>query len=506
MSRISFIIVILLTCAALVSYPFIHCAVDDPRDEVSFTENVLYGDVREADGLKVNVRAMMGYGLFWDTACTFGEVPSAETEFTFSNVTNSVLYSNTSRPYTGVEVWLNVNFGTSSSSPIDDRLMNDEPLGKVFIDVASRAPDGEFEEIVPPVRDGLFSSAQVAHVGADDDSYTETIDLSDYFEYYPFEVQFDMPFMRYRWIDRYPDKDTVSDIEQYVNHSGTLLGKAVAEFFKVRVPENDLYDVRIEKNASGGIMAANIAPHEPGNNHNLWSVGTLTDHACVFSFGGDYNVDLPDFSETDGGYGIYALPYARTDDPQLVEIDPKNLRNVYPLDTDVQLQNIRVSEDSKRLMIVTVEDETVFLTVLDAETYAFIDKVEVMPLESGEYMGGTFYEDDFAVFFDAAQRFAVLGYDGDTYRRVLTGDASNVSRILDTTAFEWDGEKLYVVSKLFDYAVYDYDSCGFALSVYSSAGLVYSGEYVSSLDYARARDENERCRLCGVPFVVECAG
>jgi hypothetical protein len=56
---------------------------------------------------------------------------------------------------------------------------------------------------------------------------------------------------------------------------------------------------------------------------------------------------------------------------------------------------------------------------------------------------------------------------------------------------DYDGGRLAVCGSIRD-ETYRYDTCGFYLAVYGETGLLYCGEYASSLD-AGAADAN-RCR------------
>jgi len=112
--KLSLAVLAVLLIVSLCAYPIIYADLYAEHTTVELTENVLYGDVSEADGLYVTVHTHCDHRLFWDTTYTFGSKPVTETEFEFTSNRNYYRGENPDYGYDGVEMWINSNIGISS--------------------------------------------------------------------------------------------------------------------------------------------------------------------------------------------------------------------------------------------------------------------------------------------------------------------------------------------------------------------------------------------------------
>lgn len=238
----------------------------------------------------------------------------------------------------------------------------------------------------------------------------------------------------------------------------------------------------------------------------------MTDNACLFTFTSDRLDSLPDFSNIEGGCGIYALDYIPTERASLCEFKPDSLRNIYPLKGSEQVLRLEVSGDSSTVLCATRESGSLWLTLLDSSDYSTLSRLEVMPLADDIYLSSMYVEEGFVVFYDSMQRFAVVEYSSGEHSSSehvpahlsLLGDASNIYWLRDNIMHAFDGGKLYVVSYAYDNEHLN-STCGFALSIYTERGLVYSGIFDSSLDLAVTSRDSDMCRLTQKPFVISLA-
>ena len=64
----------------------IHAEVNEVRDQVVITEEIIYGDKAAAEGLTILAQAALENGhLNWDTTYTIGEQPTSSTKFEYSS-------------------------------------------------------------------------------------------------------------------------------------------------------------------------------------------------------------------------------------------------------------------------------------------------------------------------------------------------------------------------------------------------------------------------------------
>jgi len=77
--------VLLLALVVLVSGTgcFAQSQLVKEKDQVHYTENVLYGDKSVVDGVTVEADISYDYYLYWNTRYQIGDTPKEETEYTF---------------------------------------------------------------------------------------------------------------------------------------------------------------------------------------------------------------------------------------------------------------------------------------------------------------------------------------------------------------------------------------------------------------------------------------
>ena len=132
--------------------------VAEEKEDLDYTEELLYGSGKAAEGLTVRSLTTVNGHLHWDTRLHLGEAPAWDVDFSFTP--QSRWYREPSQSHLVVDIKSNI--GMSSSSSID---FWDEQeisfLAQAFQDVADRTANGG--------------------------ERTETLPLADYLDYYAME-------------------------------------------------------------------------------------------------------------------------------------------------------------------------------------------------------------------------------------------------------------------------------------------------------------------------------
>ena len=185
--------------------------INEACDDVSITENVLFGDAVYAEGITVQMRSHYDYHLFWDTTYTVGSPTPTHTEYTFSAQKDFPVGG---RTYNGVTLDIDLQYGYDLRTPIDEQT----GLKKAYREL--------YEETAPGTK-GI-----------------KTIRLQDYYTYYPIRVAIDLPGTLWQG----NDYDRLTDGQQ----NERAVWDAFNEFFKIPIPEDlPAFDITLTKNERG---------------------------------------------------------------------------------------------------------------------------------------------------------------------------------------------------------------------------------------------------------------
>lgn len=435
---------LLLGLAAVFLYSA-HAWVDAEKAAVSIEETVIYGDKSAAQGLSLDIRTHCNYRLFWDTHFTLGESPTISTDFSFSQAEQR---PSRNIPYAGIYFDGTFNGHGASGS------------GTVGLDMTNETV---------PVRD-------VASRTAPGENRTEVVRLSDYYQFYPIQVEFDRP-------------------SGFAVNADTQ--KLFADYFRIPVYPEHQVEISIEKDGAGEVRSLSLSTSKDSGVF-LETPSAITDNGCFFTFscrtaGGK----LLDTSFITGGYGIYHFPlHNQGDDDRILDVD--ELQMVYPIDAEVaEAVELRTSADRSKLFLVTRESGSYMLTVIDVRTMVQLQKLAVLPAAEDSAFHSLHIYDDFVVPFRSDGRFALLALSADgAYEIHFAADFTRQPSgfFAADSSMDFDGERLAVA--LFQEPYYQPDrECNFFLAVFARDGLVYAGEYEHSLD----RDLAEH-RLSCLPF------
>lgn len=436
-------------------------SVNAVRDQVVITEEVLFGDKADVEGLTIRADAALDNGhLNWNTTHTIGTHSSTVTEYFFSPEAPE-----RSADYAPQGVRLN----NHSEYMVDD-WQDAESAGELsglalaYWELMQVAPDGE--------------------------EISRTIRLGDYCDYYSLGITVELPnyYLDDSW-GRYQSGVTEGQVENMKR-----LYAALEECLKIPVLPDETLEIHLTR--SGDHVYSWGSGSGAGERYNPWCLSAVTEDACYFAI---YNYstenNLMDMSQLAGGFGIYRFPYRYSGENTVTMTEPDKLEMVYPLDEESALSWIDTTTDGSRLILVTREKNGDFLLrIIDCSSMETLqEEVLYNEAECAPYTHDC--RDDYIIIRTTEGGLILLEEVGDgTFERKLDLDLKEEEMLsygFHTT--HWDGERLVMVYPLSYLDNQDNDNCGFGAAVYDESGVLFIGKYRSSLDtktYAWYHGEN----------------
>lgn len=487
---------IFLTVTLLLAAAFgtVWTLVDSRKEQITYTENVLQGDVGAAGGITVDTRYEYQNHLVWFSRHRPTETMKTETEFKYYVKQAQFDYEHR---YTGI----NMN----------------------IIDTTNINWDWEVRELADDTGlEGLMKAYYDLYHGTEQGELTNTyIRYADYCEYYPLQIYVEGGKENYGYWDPYT-KGRYGEYDENI-------GKIFNDYFKIPVMEDDWVQVVIDKRSSGYVAeSVNITNSRKGEDYCVISgCGTATEDAIYFTFNATTNSGKPvDTSLIPGGYGLYAL------DQSAEGVDYSSLRTLRPLDESYYYADMWVDEEHDLLMLHTEKENVWYLSVIDLETMETVQEVELMVEDPDSYCwimdqdgfllsvienesisvfeqnGDGLYEFRFTaplppssieVQADSMEGFDPDIHEGENQTFLVDNPIYNIGRY--DSGYAFDGERLAVVCRLEGYQLEEghlvwEEKNGYNLAIYTADGLVYFGEYLSSLEpLGTVEYDHRKCRL-----------
>ena len=461
---------VFLLCLALVlgTAAAIALPVCQSREEVAVTAETRAGDPAQAAGLTARQGMEYQRRLLWDVTIPADRPEESRTTYTY--VSDPADLPQREPTYWGIELYSprssSVGFSGGSEGLKEILEFDRSFLGvdAILEDVASRAPETG--------------------------RYAEVIDPADYRDTYPLSMETDLPNVD-SW--RYSPHGWAGseEVEAYDRIIQTLEG-----FFSFPIPpEDNAWEVVIEKNEAGDFVGLELHPQTGGFVMNTVSaVGTET---CFFAFAQNYGEASLDFSQVPGGSGVYAIDYPLGEGFSLLDMD--SLRNFCPLPEGTDLIDLALSEDETTLVVVTYRGGTYTCTVLDAASAAVCQSFSI-PASPPEPVYTIYYDEEGEPMEEETsyswgisgllwEKDCLLIYGNDTmslylqkgqgFTHAMTAEPPEALRYnAQNMAMAWNGEKLALAVPSYESA---YD-LSFTLSVFREGELVYEGVYENSLN------------------------
>lgn len=490
----SFVLFITLVILAVMVVCLGQTSVLAQKDQVQFTEKILYGDQSVVDGVTVEMKNHYDEHLFWDSTYVIGENPTVSTDYEF---------------YSTRHVDGNYSYSGSMDLSADYFYILDwweASNGNLTIEGLQLAMQELYEELGPS------------------EEKEKMIYIKDYSEYYSFTVEVHAPYSLENETESLHITLNENELKYAIpigeknEFSSELLDEAkrnlewleiFQEFFKIPVLENEAAIITMRKYDTGevagwGMGTANmgtgtgevdipsLSDSEEYDAFSFNIASTISDGDCYFTFDTHtYQGNIVDTSLIPGGFGIYHFPY----DEEKQEIYPEQLQMVYALDPNVIIYDMTRDASGKNLLLFTEEDEKIYMSIIDIATMTLTDKIEV---SSSEYGIDYHMYDDFMVVdgdklvvfsIDANGRYSKVFAASKEKIEGLEVDNSGISEIPSSaTEYDWNGETLVFAS--YTYNEEWYSTPCFYVAAVDETGLLYLATYESSLRSTLSYEED----------------
>lgn len=464
---ILFLVLVMLGAGCLC---YAHVTTVDDGDEVTFDETIMYGDPSAVEGVTVNVNTHCNDQLHWQTTYVAGAKPQVETDYQFTAQpveSEHIVTSNFD-----LNNYIDITFG-------DDHIDSSvEGLVKAYDELADKTAPGT--------------------------ERTETFLISDYIDYYPIHAYISLPDGAYFNTDAeiFYSSDGKTTVTYALQH--------LQDFFRIPVLPDEAIDFTVYKTPDGSVSTSGHGSSNTGDSYNMWSQGVFTHDRIYFSISTETNQGkYIDTSEIPGGYGLYMMPYSIYDDEAMkdngnaylemndfsvAEIHDDQLKMVYPLDVTTRVAYLETDAAEENLLMFTVEKDGGWLTVIDIDTMATVQRIQLS--DDPQYAGFSLpriFEDFIVVtvYGQYIERISVLTPSGDGKYDVQINVPLFNKDLEDnykffwrdrTDAYDWDGEKLIMCSPLNQVEGPITETPGFCLAVYDASGIQYFATYDSSLN------------------------
>lgn len=461
--------------------------VNAAADQVTLTPVTHLGDASAADGLTMRARAMLSRKLVWDTTCSAADPGSIQTDYTYYELGYEYPW--------GVDDY-RVELQNYLEYGFDYQLEEAQQWG------LNRALKQLYDTTAP----GTESSM--------------TVRLADYMEYYPLAVYLvgDGAQVGFGMSEAEFAESCIADGELiFVPEPDSWEGAFLAfrEFFRIPVLEEETVELTLGRGEDGRM--AHWGGGSTGSDAfslNTYDYSAFAGGAIFFTFDPHTQKgDLVDTSLIPGGYGLYRLPLLTSEELEARQRNlaflAEELEMVYPLDPNSRLVELSADKAGSALRLLTVEEDTLVLTIIDPVSYETKQRVELAEWGADWYGMDLYDGGDFLAMELPDDRLAVISIrDSGRYvaEFVVPSGSEAYDGLLRYRYFsnsgcgmDFDGQRLAV---LVPAAGYYNSSCDAYLLLYDRTGMVYLGEYRSSLT-TRLHSEDHACEYAGCRFLDE---
>lgn len=251
--------------------------------------------------------------------------------------------------------------------------------------------------------------------------------------------------------------------------------------------------ISVEKDEAGRLISYELEYMETG----LYSVSLSHGDSCYFIINSGYE-DM-DLTQIPLGYGIYEIVYNENDSAEeVMEEAVKNIRCVYKFDAEenIVVDDLALSPDEKNLELLSCEQGTYYLSVIDLETWELRQKVEIGT-------GGYYFmrrdgnlillynEEELKLLVEQEdQDYEMISFSAalDAFPVGVKSEETIVDVLLSGCALAWDGTRLAVVSEYTDWNYEDEYASGwgetvdYSVCIFEQEGLCYMATYECSLN------------------------
>lgn len=433
--------------------------VNMQSDNVVITRGYSFGDEKNTEGLIVSQRVILSNKLLWETEYDM-YTENAETVFSYYNAGKKGEFTQGLYDKYHIDLAIYSNFGMASGGGYIDFDSHDELFG--FAEMLRK-----LYEDTPP-KEG---------------SYLYTVDLKDYYDYYPICGDNYGNFYEFEY-----DGKTLKDYN-YTSEGSESINVALNDYFKIPVNPNTKIAVEIELEGEGYLIGLHMDfLDDDGGVFYMDSSSFGIEQGCLLTFKNtDSFGNKIDLSEIPDGYGIYLIPVEKLENGYLKALT-EHIEVVYHVDEDDTVYLMELSEDKSKIYLITVEDGYYYLTVISVDDFTEIQKIRLFEYDNEDLLTDAYFDEEYCVFFTSWDNFYVYGVNGNgLYEFAFTSSLTFPTTDEDKYKYmnSWNLKIAYDGSRIafVDYGIgeYGYDTPQFRVAVYDETGLTYYAEYDSSL-------------------------
>lgn len=434
------LLALVLFCSAGIVW--VHAAINAERNRVEIRENCLFGDKAAASGLNIVRNVQWDGHLHWSTAYSISGQDDYSTDFRFTQNEENDGYRAEYVP-DGISFTNYANAGVGSN-----RALTESMLFEVFGGYA-----------------GLCMAAmERAPAGGE---YYENVKIADYYEYYPLNIEWDMPEV----YTLEKDEEGNENFERLAGKNFLAMNAAFLEYFRIPVQDEDMLELTLYKTEAGEVTDLSVNSME-ANWYQIFSV--VTADGVYFTFS---NGSAVDFSQIPGGYGLYYLPFTEIADYSGVKYtvaDASGMQTVQLLVADgssllhegVELMAFFMSGDEERMIMITNEDGTLFFNSMNPGSTTLEQRFAIAECEESYYIGVNDELADCIIFEIGMEQISVVDIlPGEGYALNFTVTRPDMNTAVEYyygagNVYAYDGERL-AVGRNIQTDISPYESCGF---------------------------------------------
>lgn len=372
------IILILLASAGLVAA---HLLTNHNGQDVKITETTLAGNFDAAKGLAVTTQIQVDHGkncMAWETSTILNEQLKTESEM------------RQGEPITEEYHRFSLDVLLTSG-------------GSYFVDGYDYTEDEYFNSLIPlEVINDLSKDIEPGETGE------VTIDLSNYLE----TMQMDYV------IDSYdPNRNYVRELSIMEGEENLF-----RSYFTVDMPASFPVTLKLTKNDNGKIQSIDYLAEQEVS---VSSAAYVDEDYCYLAVNGYLDEEENRFySLKDKKYsGLLRIPLHQTRQMQIKEIE-----KICSIDDGVFIEKLRVSPDGKNFLLLTVEENSPYLSVIDKETLELKQKINLpfSDFPNTDCIISASAGEDFYAAITLGGSYVVLSYKDGKYQHFVNGDFDDV--------------------------------------------------------------------------------
>lgn len=435
----SAILFLLLFCLSVTALGGLAVWVNQGAETVEVTEETLLGDPGAAAGLEATVRREMRLQLGWETTFAPQNPQQAQTRFSFSSLVPSAWETNRAR---GAQISIQskrITGSMTTTSGDDVGLKYEETIWGSF---------------------AVRPAIEMAKTMQPEEVKTQTLCLSDYYNAVPLCVEF-----HGRW-----------------NPGDSESQKYFEDYFYIPMPEGIDVTYTLTKGGSGGVVNVEMTSQQELSVSSHSTRGEQGWFLVLDGFvrmGPDAPAQPLDFSQIQGGYGLYYIPAGTSKEMEVWDGELKltEIETAFPIPEGEMAMDVRIDRQN-RVLLFTAAGDTWYLTVLDPEGREQLQHLEigaqgaenaVRELTAGENGLAVVFQDGQICLLSDQQGMYKVQVSCAIPEQAVLKESSSISMV-------WDEDRLALLG------IEENAPSKYLLMVWQKGSCTFLGRYATSLE------------------------